>query len=54
MTEKEKEIAIMNAMAFNEIIRSLTENGDTKIPWTDFGLKKYTTVLYERPHDKVR
>ena len=49
-----EDIALAQARAYSVMLRSSIELCDTRIPWSDYGLKMTTVVLYNfRDHDRV-
>lgn len=48
-----EDIALAQAWAYSIMLRSSIELCDTRIPWSDYGLKATTVLLYEFNHDRI-
>ncbi len=48
-----QEIALAQATAFADALRAMMLLNDIRIPWTDYGFKQHTIVLYNFRPPKV-
>ena len=56
MNDTEKQLALISAAQLSDLLRDMILGNDRRCEWTDYGLKKNTTIQYilKAEHDDGR